>query len=99
MPGTSPGMTNWRDGVRRYSPDLPQHRFDRLALVRRQGCLRRKRVADVITLNRKSGLDAGRQIVARKGFVDAAQSALQRQRFVPARGLAEIIQLDALPRN
>ena len=51
-------------------PDLPQHRFDRLALVRRQGRLRRDGITDIIALDRKPGLDAGGEIVAREGFVE-----------------------------
>src|SRR5713226_7082020 len=90
-----PGMT---DG-RRQSPHLPQHRFDRLALIPAQCGLRWKRIADVVALDGKPGLDAGGQIVAREGFVDAPQPPLQGQRLVPTRGLAEIVELDALARN
>src|ERR1700690_292506 len=79
--------------------DLPQHRLDRLALVRRQSCLRCYGIADVISLDRKPGLDAGGEIVAREGFIDAPQLALQHQCLVPASGLAEIIEFDALPWN
>jgi hypothetical protein len=41
------------------SPDIPQHRFHRLALVRRERGLRRDGIADFIPLDRKPGLDAG----------------------------------------
>src|SRR6266478_8276255 len=96
-----PGMTAQRtcQAWRRPLPHLPQHRLDYLALVRRQGRLGWDGWAYVIALDRKPGLDAGGEIVAREGFVDAPKLALQRQRLVPARGLAEIIELDALPRN
>ena len=60
----------WRSA--RYSTDLPQHRFDRLALVRGQRGLRRNGIADLVALDRKPGLDAGREVIAREGFVDAA---------------------------
>jgi hypothetical protein len=53
------------------STDIPQHGFDRLALVGGEGCLWRDGIADVIALDRKPCLDAGGEIVAGEGFVDA----------------------------
>jgi hypothetical protein len=53
------------------SPDIAQHRLDGLALLggqRRLGC---DGIADIVALDRKPGLDAGRQIVPRENFVDA----------------------------
>src|SRR6202035_4873228 len=58
-----------RKDVARASSDLPQHRLDRLALVRRERRLRRDGIADVIALDRQPGLDAGGEVVAREGFV------------------------------
>src|SRR5216683_4756061 len=87
-----PGMTIW-------STHIPQHRFDRLALVGGQRCLRRDGIADVIALDRKPRLDAGGEIVAREGFVDPPQPSLQHQRVVPALRFAEIVELDALARD
>src|SRR5260370_28400252 len=96
-----PGMTTcwYLPRQTNQSPHLPQHRFDRLALIPAQCGLRWKRIADVVALDGKPGLDAGGQIVAREGFVDAPQPPLQGQRLVPTRGLAEIVELDALARN
>src|ERR1700688_871377 len=70
------------DGVL-ASPQIPQHRLDRPALVRRQCGLRRDGIADLVALDRKAGLDAGREVVARERFVEAPQLALQVQRIVP----------------
>src|ERR1700726_1909665 len=80
----------WNDDV--ISPDLPQHRFDRVGLVRRQRGLRGDGVADIVTPDRKPGLDAGCEVVARERFVQAPQTPLQDHRVVPARGLAEIVE-------
>ena len=52
-------------------PHLPQNRLDRLALVGRQRRLRRYGVADIVALDHKPGLDAGREVVARKNLVNA----------------------------
>src|ERR1700742_5370573 len=81
------------------SPDIPQHRFDRLALLRRQSHLRGDGIADVVALDRETRFDAGGQIIARKGFVDAPPPPLQAHGLVPAFCFAEIVEFDALAWN
>src|SRR5260221_8284291 len=93
MPGSSPGMTT--EG----SPDVPQGRFDHLALVGRQSRLGRDGIADLVTLDRKPGLDAGGEVETGEGFVDAPEFPLQRHRLIPARTPAEVVELDALSWN
>src|SRR6185369_10397602 len=80
-------------------PEIAQRGLDHLALLGRQGSLRRDGIADRVTLNVEAGLDAGGQVEAGKGLVDAPQPALQRHRLIPARRLAEIVEFDALPRD
>src|SRR4051812_7726873 len=75
----------------------PQHGFDRLASFCRERGLRRAGTAAVIALDREPRLDAGGEIEAREGLVDAPELPLQLHRIVPAGGLAEIVELDALP--
>src|SRR6266436_3569433 len=79
--------------------DITQRRLDYLALLSRQRRLRRNGIADRVALDVETSLDAGGQVEARKGLVDAPQLALQRHRLIPARRLAEIVEFDALPRN
>jgi hypothetical protein len=52
-------------------PDIAQYRFDGVALLIRERCLRRDGIADLVTLNRKAGLDAGRKVISREDLVDA----------------------------
>src|ERR1700761_1463836 len=81
------------------SGHVSERGFHRLALIGRQRSLRRHGIADVITLNRKPRLDAGCEIKAREGFVDAPEFSLQHHRPVPALRFAEIVEFDALPRD
>src|SRR4051794_27924974 len=81
------------------STQVPQCRLDHLALLGGQCGLRRDRIADVIALHRQAGLDTGGEVVTRKSFVDAPEPALQLHRLVPALLFAELIELDALPRD
>src|SRR6202035_1592432 len=67
-----------------------------LALIGRQRSLRRHGIADTIALDCKPGLDAGGEVEAREGFVDAPELSLQRHRLAPALGLAEIVERNAL---
>src|SRR3984885_343429 len=74
------------DGVR--LPHLAQHRLDRLALFGRQGFLGWDGIADIVTLDRKRGLDEGGEIVACEGLVDPPQLSLKQQGLVPGIRLA-----------
>jgi hypothetical protein len=60
----------------RQSRDIAQHRLHHLALVRRKRSLRRHGIADIIALDRKPGLDAGGEVVAREGLIHAPERAL-----------------------
>src|SRR5713226_8145481 len=87
IPGSLVSLAPRNDG----SIHIPQHRLDRPALVRRECGLRRYGIADLVALDREARLDARREVITRERFVDAPQFALQLQRIVPARGLAEIV--------
>src|SRR4051812_17831011 len=78
----------------------PQHhRFESLAIFRRQGGLRWNGITDVVSLDGEARLDAGGEIIAGKRLVKAPKPPLQGKRIIPAPGSTEIIQLDALPRD
>src|SRR3954471_5314855 len=83
----------------RLLAQLPQRRFHHFALLARERGLRRHGVADVVALDDQAGLDAGREIEAGEGLVDAPQPVLERHGLVPAARLAEIVERDALARN
>ncbi len=68
--------SRWRAPRNDGSPDIPQHRFDGLALIRRERGLGGDGIADLVALDRKPSLDARRQIVTRERFVDAPQPPL-----------------------
>src|SRR3954451_15663490 len=78
---------------------LPQGRFHDLARIGGESGLRRDGIADVVALEGQSDLDAGRQVEAGKSLVDTPQPALERHRLVPAAGLAEVVERDALARD
>src|ERR1700737_2316952 len=80
MPGTSQGMTVFAMTLRVLFTQIPQHRLDRLALVRRQSRLGCDGIADLVSLDREPGLDAGCQVVARKRLVQPQHLALKGQR-------------------
>src|SRR5215470_1802667 len=85
----------------RHAPlgHVPQRRLHRLALLGRERGLRRHGIADLVALDRKARLDAGGEVEAGKGLVDAPESSLQHHRLVPALAAAKIVERDALARD
>src|SRR5438132_14410085 len=81
----------------RGSAEIPQYRLDRLAFVRGQRRLGRDRIADLITLDGETGLDAGGEVIAGERLIDPPQPALQRHRLVPALSPANLVERHALP--
>src|ERR1039458_2088647 len=66
-----------------------QNALDDFAFLKAERGLRRPRLADRVALDLQAGLDAGGQIEAREGLVDAPQLALQRHRLRPFPGAAQ----------
>src|ERR1043166_7547001 len=81
------------------SGHIPQRRLHRRAPLGGERGLRRHGIADVVALDRQPRLDAGGEVEAGEGFVDAPELSLLRYRLVPALAPAQVVELDALPGN